>query len=156
MKVWTRGQASSARKREWTSCDWFLILHLLGWEGGTGFQNWRCFSRSLVHQLEALRHLKMQGKEKGKRANLKNDCLPGFGRARKGTSLFHEIVRRKDGCSLRKVSLSKSSLTNILPFGFPEISTNRVRSILEIWRNFLFVLLYRKDSLEETGMSLHR
>ena len=93
---------------------------------------------------------------KGKRANLKNDCLPGFGRARKGTSLFHEIVRRKDGCSLRKVSLSKTSLTNILPFGFPEISTNRVRSILEIWRNFLFVLLYRKDSLEETGMSLHR
>lgn len=89
-------------------------------------------SRSLARQLEALRHLKMQGKEKGKRVNLKNDCLPGFGRARKGTSLFHEIVRRKDGCSLRKVSLSKTSLTNILPFGFPEISTNRVRSVLEI------------------------
>lgn len=129
MNTWASFKRAKTRMNELRLVFNFAFTWLRRWHW---ISKLTMLSRSLVHQLEALRHLKMQGKEKGKRANLKNDCLPGFGRARKGTSLFHEIVRRKDGCSLRKVSLSKTSLTNILPFGFPEISTNRVRSILEI------------------------
>ena len=129
MNTWASFKRAKTRMNELRLVFNFAFTWLRRWHW---ISKLTMLSRSLAYQLEALRPLKMQGKEKGKRADLKNDCLPGFGRARKGTSLFHKIVRRKDGCSLRKVSLSKTSLTKILPFGFPEISTNKVCSILKI------------------------